>query len=459
MINKILNIIEKEKVKAVDLKFCDLPGRWHHVTIPYELITEELFEKGIGFDSSNFPGFRGVEEGDMSLIPDPETAFIDPFWQEKTLSFICYIADSESKIPYQKDPRSIAIRAEEYLIETGIAERSVWGPEYEFYIFDSLEFSSSSMNSFIKIGSLEARGEGNPEISWSIKLKGGYHSIPPFDRYYWIRDEMTRWLSSIGVAIKYHHHEVGSAGQAEIEVGHQGILKSGDWGMMVKYFVRNVAKKYGKFISFLPKPLINEAGSGLHFHQYLVKDGRSLFYEPEGLFELSEMALYYVGGLLYHARALCALTNPSTNSYKRLVPGFEAPTQIFFDVANRTAAIRVPKHASMLNKRIEFRPPDGTCNIYLAMSAQLLAGIDGILNKMDPIELGFGPSGGKKDYESLPSSLPEAIDSLKKDHKFLVQGGVFSEDFLQFWIEFKEKEWLEISRMPSPMEFEIYNDI
>lgn len=459
MIEKILKLIEKENIKAVDLKFCDLPGRWHHVTVPSEILTEEFFERGVGFDSSNFPGFRGVEEGDMILIPDPETAFLDPFCSEKTLSLICYIAEPASKTPYRKDPRFIAKKAEDYLKKTGIGEKSIWGPEYEFYIFDNLEFFNSSMNSFIKINSLEARAEGNPETSWSIKHKGGYHAIQPFDRYYGIREEIVRLLSEIGVSIKYHHHEVGAPGQEEIEVGHHELVKSGDWGMMVKYFVRNVAKKYGKSVSFLPKPIYNEAGSGLHFHQYLIKEGKSIFYDSDGFLGLSETGFYYIGGLLYHSSALSAFTNPSTNSYKRLVPGFEAPTKAFFDVANRTSAIRIPKYSSPFTMRIEYRPPDSTCNIYLAMAAQLLAGLDGILNKIDPIPLGFGPGKDKKEYKSLPSSLSEAIDSLKNDYKFLLQGDVFNEDLIQFWIEFKEKEITEISKVPLPIEFEFYNDI
>ncbi len=456
---KIFKLVEKEKIKEVDLKFCDLLGRWHHVTIPSELLTEELFEKGVGFDSSNFPGFRGVEEGDMSLIPDPETAFIDPFFGEKTLSLICYIADSESKTPFRKDPRYIAKKAEDYLLNNGIADKSVWGPEYEFYLFDNLEFSNSSMNTFFRINSLEARVDGNPEISWSIKLKGGYHAIQPFDRYQGIREEIVKLLSEAGISIKYHHHEVGAPGQQEIEVGHQGLLKSGDWGMMIKYFVRNVAKKHGKAVSFLPKPIYNEAGNGLHFHQYLGKEGKSLFYDPDGFMGLSETGLYYIGGLLYHSQALSAFTNPSTNSYKRLIPGFEAPTRAFFDIANRTAAIRIPKHSSPLTMRIEYRPPDATCNIYLAMSAQLLAGLDGIINKIDPISSGFGPGKLETQYKSLPSSLSDAINSLKNDYKFLLQGDVFSEDLIHFWIEYKEKEIAEIGRRTLPIEFEIYNDI
>lgn len=459
MIEKILKLIEKENIKAVDLKFCDLPGRWHHVTVPSELVSEEFFEKGVGFDSSNFPGFRGVEEGDMSLIPDPDTAFIDPFCGERTLSLICFIADSESKTPYRKDPRFIAKKAEDFLLRTGIAEKSIWGPEYEFYIFDNLDFSDSPMNSFIKINSIEARTEGNPEISWALKLKGGYHAIQPYDRYHGIREEIVRLLSDSGVSIKYHHHEVGAPGQEEIEVGHHELVKSGDWGMMVKYFARNVVKRHGKFISFLPKPIYNEAGNGLHFHQYLVKNGKSIFYDPDGFLGLSEQGLYYIGGLLYHSSALSAFTNPSTNSYRRLVPGFEAPTKVFFDVANRNAAIRIPKHASPLTKRIEYRPPDATCNIYLAMAAQLLAGVDGILNKIDPISLGFGPEKGEREYKSLPHSLSGAIESLKNDYKFLLLGDVFPEEMIKFWIEYKEKEIAEISRRPLPLEFELYNDI
>jgi len=456
---KIFKLIEGEKIKGVDLKFCDLLGRWHHVTIPSELLTEELFEKGVGFDSSNFPGFRGVEEGDMSLIPDPETAFVDPFFGDKTLSLICYIADSESKTPFRKDPRYIAKKAEDYLLNSGIADKSVWGPEYEFYLFDDLEFSNSPMYTFFRINSLEARVDGNPEISWSIKIKGGYHAIQPFDRYQGIREEIVRLLSEAGISIKYHHHEVGAPGQQEIEVGHQGLLKSGDWGMMIKYFVRNVVKKHGKYVSFLPKPIYNEAGNGLHFHQYLVKEGKSLFYDPDGFMGLSETGLYYIGGILYHSHALSAFTNPSTNSYKRLVPGFEAPTRAFFDIANRTAAIRIPKHSSPFTMRIEYRPPDATCNIYLAMSAQLLAGLDGIINKIDPISLGLGPGKEETEYKFLPSSLPDAINSLKNDYKFLLQGDVFSEDLIHFWIEYKEKEIAEIGKRPLPIEFEIYNDI
>jgi len=455
--------------RMVDLKFSDMWGNWHHVTIPASQFTEDMMRDGVGFDGSSV-GLKSVKSGDMVLLPDLTTAFADPFCAFPTLSFICSAYEADTKRPFAFDPRNIAIRAEAYLRSTGIADASIWGPEYEFYVFDNVAIENKVNVSSYRVDSVEAEwnsatgGHGH-----HIPHHGGYHAIPPRDSNNNLRAEMCIELENLGVPVKYHHHEVGGPGQCEIETPLFGILKAGDATQIVKYVVKNVAVRRGKCATFMPKPLYGEAGSGMHFHQMLMKEGVNLFYNPEGYGFLSEEAIFYIGGILKHGPALLAITNPSTNSYRRLIPGFEAPVNAFFSLGNRSAAIRVPKYADQPETaRFEFRPPDATCNVYLALAAQLLAGLDGIKNRIDPRKEGFGPidenifnwtEAQRQAIKPLPSSLKEACDALRADHEFLLAGGVFDEAQLQDWITHLLADDRAVSTRPHPWEMERYFDV
>lgn len=473
-IQEIIAFAKAEEVVAIDLKYTDLFGGWHHITIPKSQFTEEVFEQGVAFDGSSIPGFSRLEKGDMVVIPDPSTANIDPFWEQKTLSMLCDVKDALTLEPFPGDPRRIAYRAEEYLIETGIADVSYWGPEFEFYIFDSIDYLNDINVAFYKIDSEEADWNSQSDLPGNlggkIPRRGGYHAIPPLDKSYNIRSEMVRIIESYGVKVRYDHHEVGGPGQSEIEIMLGPLLRTADATQNIKYIVKMVAQKNNKTATFMPKPLYDEAGSGMHFHQRLVKGGEPIFYDDKGYAGLSETALHYIGGLLYHGPALLAITNPSTISYKRLIPGFEAPVKIFFGLANRSAAIRIPRYAMTPHeKRIEFRPPDGTCNIYLAMAAQLLAGIDGIKRKIDPTKEGFGPIDAnvfalpqeeQAKIKGLPVTLKEALEALEQDHEFLFQGKVFPPNFIDTWVTYKmEKEYNEVRYRPHPYEMRLYYDV
>jgi glutamine synthetase len=458
----IEKIIAEQHIEMVDLKYSDLFGGWRHVTLPASHAGTEVLEKGIGFDSSSLPGFKTVESGDMCLLPDPATAFMDPFWEKPTLSLICDIVEADTRKPFSRDPRGIAGKAEEFLKSTGIADRSFWGPEFEYHIFDPAD---SDLATPALTGEIIQRNNsaGKP-------AKSGYHAVPPFDRFFNLRSETASLLEEAGIEVRYHHHEVGASSQQEIEVLLGPLTRMGDVAMMVKYFVKMTALKHGLRATFMPKPIFAEAGSGMHFHQHLFRDGEPLFYDRDGYAGLSETALSYVAGILLHAPALLGLTNPSTNSYKRLVPGYEAPVNLFFSLANRSAAVRVPKYAEEPDeKRIEFRPPDATCNPYLAMAAMLLAGIDGIKNRLDPSKLGFGPYDQNlflpeneailKSIKSLPASLDSALNALQEDHRFLTEGNVFTEDLLQTWVDTKMTgEFLDVRNRPHPREFDLYFD-
>jgi glutamine synthetase len=457
-------------VKMVDLKYCDLWGRWHHVTLPASQFMPRLLEDGVGFDASSV-GLKPLKAGDMVVVPDLSTGFLDPFWEASTLSFICSAREADTRQDFPRDPRNIARRAEAYLRELGLADESRWGPEFEFYIFDSVAFENEVHRVGYRLRSAEGiwnssrGGQG-----YYIPLHGGYHAHPPQDSLYNLRSEMCLHLEEMGVPVKYHHHEVGGPGQVEIETPMMGLLDSGDATMQVKYVTKMAAAAHNQTVTFMPKPLFGEAGNGMHFHQMLIKDSLSLFYDPAGYAGLSQMALYYIGGLLQHGPALLAFTNPSTNSFRRLVPGYEAPVNLFFSLGNRSAAVRIPKYArSPAEQRIEFRPPDATGNVYLALAAQLMAGLDGILSEIDPTEAGFGPfdtnvfawsAEERKRIKGLPASLSEALQALAADHGFLLAGGVMDEGFIQDWIDYKMiHEHLAVRDRPHPYEMQLYFDV
>jgi glutamine synthetase len=460
--------IKLKQIRMVDLKFCDLWGKWHHVTISTNEFNANLMENGIGFDGSSV-GFLNVQSGDMALIPDLSTAFIDIFWDIPTLSFICNTVEADTKVLFRDEPREITRKAEKYLQETQIADKSIWGPEFEFYIFNEVSFQNSKNESRYLLNSEEGLWNSNKIGNGNVNpYHGGYHAIPPKDRYFSVRAKMADNLEKMGVPFKYHHHEVGGPGQQEIETTLLGILKAGDTSMLIKYITKMTAFQENLSITFLPKPLFGEAGNGMHFHQQIRKGKTNIFYDPESENLLSETALFYIGGLLYHAPALLAFTNPSTNSYRRLVPGYEAPVNAFFSRGNRSAAIRIPKYATNPDEvRFEFRPPDATCNPYLAMAAMLMAGIDGIIHKISPKENGFGPydedifswtQEERNKIKKLPSTLEEALISLDKDHDFLVKNDVFSKNLIDLWISKKMSEYKEVQIRPHPYEIETYYD-
>lgn len=473
-IKQVLKFVEEKKIEMVDLKFCDLFGRWHHLTMPVSQMKESVFKKGVAFDGSSVPGFKKLEAGDMVLIPDIDSLWIDPFWELNTLSFIASPFEADTLELFKNDPRNIAFRTQQYLKETGFADESHWSPEFEFYIFDHINYEYDINYASYQIDSSEADwntgASEEQNLGHKIPRQGGYHAIPPLDSLYNLRARMVKRIEEGGIEVKYHHHEVGGPGQSEIEIHHYPLLKTGDVTMMVKYIIRMVANKFNKTVTFMPKPLYNEAGSGMHIHMKLLKNQQPLFYDKNGYAGLSETALFFIGGVLSHGPALLAFTNPSTNSYKRLVPGFEAPVKAIFGLANRSAAIRIPKYANTPDeKRFEFRPPDATCNMYLALSALLLAGIDGIQKKIDPTKAGFGPYDinvfklpkEKLDQiKSLPTSLFEAMEALKKDHEFLLKENIFSEELINTWIEHKiNNEYNEVRNRPHPFEMNLYYDL
>jgi glutamine synthetase len=470
-----LEYIQSEDVSAVDLKFSDLFGAWHHLTVPQGSINERLFRDGVGFDGSSIPGFSKLESGDLVLLPDPTTAFLDPFWTSKTLSIICDIAEADTRERYHRDPRSVAQRAEKYLLTTGIATESLWAPEFEYYIFDNVCHVNDVNRASYEIDSEEASWNTpmreHPNLGHHIPPSGGYHVSPPMDTLYNLRAETVRLIEKVGISVKYHHHEVGGPGQSEIEIGRDSLIKTADSSMIIKYFIKMTANKFNKTATFMPKPLYGESGSGLHFHQQMFKENHPLFHDASGYAGLSQLALSYIAGILTHGSALLAFTNPSTNSYKRLVPGYEAPVNLFFSLANRSASIRVPKYATDPDeKTIEYRPPDATCNPYLATSAILMAGIEGIKKNLDPTTEGFGPidenvfewteEERRTKIKPLSTSLKGALDHLKEDHAFLLEGDVFPEDLIDIWIKYKfEKEYQAVRSRPHPYEIDLYYNV
>lgn len=451
IIHKIEQIIKQNNINFIDLKTIDLIGRLHHISVPYEAgILESLLKEGIGFDGSSY-GFSKVEQSDMILIPDFSSAVVDPFRTAPTLSVLTEIHLTDSnKTRFSQDGRFVAQKAEKYLSDSGIADSSLWGPEFEFYIFSKVEFDTRTALSYYKI-------EHQEEF-----FANAYHAANPFDIYDDFRDEASLLFKQMGIDVKYHHHEVGERGQQEIEIQFDNLLAISDKIVLAKYLLFNLARKHNLFITFMPKPMFQQAGNGLHAHQYLLKKNKNIFYGKGEYGNLNELALSYIGGLLKHAPALCAFTNPSTNSYKRLVPGFEAPVAITFGKANRSAAIRIPSYVKNPDEaRFEYRPPDATANPYMLMSAMLMAGLDGIKNKIDPVKEGLGPIDtnvydNKHNVKFLPKNLEEALDALKADNEFLKQGDVFTDDLIEQWIKTKQHDIKSIATMPHPYEYKMY---
>jgi len=468
-VQEVLERVRKEKIQAIDLRFMDFPGLWQHFTIPAKYLDESAFEEGLGFDGSSIRGWRGIEASDMLVIPDPATAFVDPFSAMPTLVLICDIAAPITREPYSRDPRTIAQRAEDHLRATGVGDVAYFGPEAEFFIFDEIRYDQNEHCGYYFLDSVEGRWntgrEERPNLGYKIRYKEGYFPVPPADKFQDLRNEMMRHMLACGLDVERQHHEVATAGQAEIDIKFDSMKRMADQLVMFKYIVKNTAHQAGKTVTFMPKPVWNDNGSGMHVHISIWKNGKNLF-AGDRYAGLSEMALFAIGGLLHHAPSLVALTNPTTNSYKRLVPGFEAPNRLAYSSSNRSAAIRIPTYsASPKARRLEFRCPDPSCNPYLAFSAILLAAIDGIKNKIDP-----GPAFDKNLYDlppeelanvpTTPGSLEVALDNLERNHEFLLAGDVFSRDSIQAWIEYKRTKEVDALRLrPHPYEFALYYDI
>jgi len=466
---EIVKFAKDQGARMVDLKFMDYPGMWQHFTVPIAQLEEGSFEDGFGFDGSSIRGWQAIHASDMLVIPDPTTAVMDPFTETPTLSLICNIVDPITKEKYTRDPRNIAQKAEAYLKSTGIADTAYFGPEAEFFIFDDIRYDCSQNYAYYYIDSVEGQWntgkEERPNLGYKARYKEGYFPVPPTDSMADIRTEMVLTMEKIGIAVEAQHHEVATAGQAEIDMRFNTLTKIADSLMWYKYIIKNVARKHGKTVTLMPKPIFGDNGTGMHTHQSLWKGGQPLFV-GNGYAGLSDMALWYIGGILKHAAALCALVAPTTNSYKRLVPGYEAPVNLAYSSRNRSAAIRIPMYSpSPKAKRVEVRFPDCSSNGYLAFSAMLMAGLDGIQNKIDPgspldkdiYEL--GPE-ELKDVPSVPGSLDAALTALENDHEFLLKGDVFTQDAVDTWIEYKRKREVDPVRLrPHPYEFVLYFDI
>jgi len=469
----VLAMIKEHGAEIVDFRFCDLPGLMQHFSVPADELTEDIFEEGIGFDGSSIRGFQEIQESDMLLVPDANTAWMDPFTQHATLNINCFVKDPVTGEWYSRDPRYIAKKAELYLQQTGIADTSYWGPEAEFYIFDSIRFDQNQFEGYYHIDAEEGvwnsgregtDGKGN--LGYRPRYKEGYFPVPPMDHYQDLRSEMVVNLERSGVEIEVHHHEVGTAGQAEIDMRFGTLLATADKVLKYKYIVKSTAWQASKTVTFMPKPIFQDNGSGMHTHQSLWKDGDNLFWDEVGYAGISDMARWYIGGLLTHAPALLAFTNPTTNSYRRLVPGYEAPINLVYSQRNRSACIRIPVFSRKpAQKRLEFRTPDPTANPYLAFSAMLMAGLDGIKNKIEPPEpmdkdLYDLPPEEKAQVKQVPGSLEEVLDNLEADHQWLLEGGVFTQDVIDTWIEYKRVHELDAVRLrPHPYEFHLYYDI
>jgi glutamine synthetase len=471
----VLALAQEHGVRMVDFKFTDLPGTWQHVGLSIHGLDEEAFTEGLGFDGSSIRGFQEIAESDMVLMPDASTALIDPFHEQKTLSILCNVIDPITRESYSRDPRYVAQKAERHLVETGIADTCYMGPEAEFYIFDHVAFDQRANTAFYEVDSEEAywnRGQGfgaerngQPNLGYKIRSQQGYFPAAPGDVHGDLRSRMVVAMESMGIRCEFQHHEVGSAGQAEIDVRFNTLLNMADQVQLKKYVVKNVAREAGKTATFMPKPLFEENGSGMHVHQSLWSGGDNLMYDFDGYGLLSREALNYIGGLLAHGPALMAFCAPTTNSYRRLVPGYEAPVNLVYSQRNRSAAVRIPVYsAAPKAKRVEFRPPDPSANSYLAFAAMLMAGLDGIQNRLDPghpvdEDLFELPEEALAQIKHVPGSLDEALDALEADHEFLLKGGVFTQDLIDTWIEYKRKEEADQVRLrPHPWEFALYYD-
>ncbi|MCL2164023.1 MAG: type I glutamate--ammonia ligase [Oscillospiraceae bacterium] len=460
-------------IMMVDFMMIDLNGRWRHLTIPAERLTEHTMEHGIGFDGSNY-GFAPVEKSDMVFIPDLSSSYVDSFAEVPTLAMIgdVYIIDLPKNRRFDQDPRSVAYQAQEYMKQLGVADEMRIGPEFEFHVFNHISYRVAPNGSRFNIDSDQAEwntGAEGHNLGYKMAKKGGYHMTPPLDKLNGFRSRVTLLMEKQGIAVKYHHHEVGGPGQIEIELEFGSMLDMADKTMMSKYLIKNAAVSEDKTATFMPKPIFAEAGNGLHVHIHLFKGGKPIFYDKDGYSQLSVTALHFIGGLLSHARALCAFTNPSTNSYKRLVPGFEAPVTIGYATSNRSSVVRIPAYAKApQDKRFEYRAPDGTCNPYYAYAAILMAGLDGIQKKIDPHKEGYGPydfnlfnlsEDEKKTIKQLPRNLDQALDALEADSAFLTAGGVFPEKLIEIWVKNKRAEAARYNQLPQPVEFEMYYDL
>jgi glutamine synthetase len=469
--DEVLSYVRDEGVQFVDVRFCDLPGVMQHFTVPAASVDEDFFVNGQMFDGSSIRGFQAIHESDMQLIPDPASAFVDPFRVAKTLAMNFSIVDPFTKERYSRDPRNIAAKAEAYLKESGIADTVYFGPEAEFYVFDDVRFETKQNAGYYYIDSIEAawntgRVEDGGNRGYKTRYKGGYFPVPPVDHYADLRDSMVTALMAAGIEVERAHHEVGAAGQAEINYRFDTLLHAGDSLMLFKYIIKNVAWAAGKTATFMPKPIFGDNGSGMHCHQSLWKDGSPLFYDELGYAGLSDTARWYIGGLLKHAPSLLAFTNPTVNSYHRLVPGFEAPVNLVYSQRNRSAAVRIPvTGTSPKAKRLEFRVPDPSCNPYLAFSAQMMAGLDGIRTKTEPPtpidkDLYELPPDEHENIPTVPDSLPAVLEALEADHGYLIEGGVFTPDLIETWIDYKRTNEIDPIRLrPHPHEFELYYDL
>src|SRR6266513_1348330 len=463
-----LELARKQGARMVDLKFVDTFGTWQHFSCPIAELNEESFSEGLGFDGSSIRGWKSIEASDMLAMPDPDTAFIDPFCAEPTLSLTCTIAETGTKEPYIRDPRGIAQRAEKYLQATGIADTAVFGPEAEFFIFDNVQFDHKPNGTFYSVDSEEAIWNSGrdemPNLGNKIRHKEGYFPVAPLDTQQDIRTEMCLVMEKLGIRIERQHHEVATAGQAEIDFRFDTLVKTADTMMLYKYIIKNVAKKHGKTVTCMPKPLYGDNGSCMHNHQSLWKKGEPLFAGNEYA-GLSQMALHYIGGILTHAKALCAICNPTTNSYTRLVPGYEAPVNLAYSARNRSASIRIPMYSSSPKaKRLELRSPDPSCNPYLAFAAMMMAGLDGIDNRIhpgDPLDKDIYSLSPEElaEVPHVPGSLDEALDNLHKDRTFLMKGDVFSNDLIDAWIAYRTEAEADHVRLPPlPSESQLYYD-
>jgi glutamine synthetase len=466
---EVIEFAKNNGAKILDLRFMDFPGLWQHLSVPISELTDGLFTDGHGFDGSSIRGWQAINASDMLIIPDPNTAQLDPFLKSPTLVMICDVVDPITRENYSRDPRNIAKKAEAYLKASGVADVAYFGPEAEFFIFDDIRFDSTENSCYYFVDSAEGqwntgRVEG-PNLGYKPRYKEGYFPVPPMDSQQDLRSEMVLLMEAVGIQVETHHHEVATAGQAEIDMRFDSLVNMADKLQWYKYIIKQVARSHNKTATFMPKPLFNDNGSGMHTHQSLWKGGQPLF-AGDGYAGVSQTCLHYIGGILKHAPALCAFVAPTTNSYKRLVPGFEAPVNLAYSSRNRSAGVRIPMYSpSPKAKRIEVRFPDPACNAYLAFSAMLMAGLDGIENRIDPGEpldkdiYGLSPAELSK-VPSVPGSLEGALNALESDHEFLVKGDVFTQDVIETWLEYKRDKEIDSVRLrPHPYEFKLYFDI
>jgi glutamine synthetase len=469
-IREVMNLIKDAKIRFIDLKFSDLLGSLQHITFPIEVFDEKMFIEGVAFDGSSIRGFQRIHESDMLIKPDLSSVFVDPFMDDPTISFMCNVKDPTTHEIYSRDTRAVAERAERYLEIYQIADAAFFGPELEFFIFDDVRFDQNVNEGFYFLDSVEGAWNsgrnGNPNLGHRPRTKGGYFPVPPVDSYQNLRSKMVTILREAGVEAEVHHHEVASGGQSEIGITRNTMTKMGDQALKYKYIIKNVARRFDKTVTFMPKPLYQDNGSGMHVHVSLWKDGQNLFFESGGYADLSQKAIHFIGGLLKHAPALCAFCAPTTNSYRRLVPGFEAPINLVYSQRNRSACVRIPLTSGQSSKRLEFRTPDPAANPYLAFASILMAGLNGMQNQIEPppavdkdiYELVRGDE--KRTIKNTPGSLDEAIYELENDYEFLLNGGVFTEDLIKMYVDYKRENEVDFLRLrPHPGEFSLYYDV